>query len=272
VSATTQARAWAVTRRDGLVLGFTDHDRALAFEGITFAPDAGLSARALVAGSGLAVDNSEVLGALSGAAISEADIEAGRYDGAEVRLWVVDWTDVAQRRLRFRGSLGEIRRGEGAFHAELRGLTERLNQPRGRSFQRSCPAVLGDGDCRFDLERPGYAAGLALPEAGDGQHFLLPGLGGFAAGWFLHGRLQVLDGAARGLEGIVKEDRPTADGRAVLLWEPLRAPVAAGDRVRLLAGCDRRAETCRVKFDNILNFQGFPFLPGDDWLLVGPRA
>ena len=31
----TIARAWAVTRRDGLVLGFTDHDRMLAFGGIT---------------------------------------------------------------------------------------------------------------------------------------------------------------------------------------------------------------------------------------------
>ncbi|MBW7921205.1 MAG: DUF2163 domain-containing protein [Rubellimicrobium sp.] len=271
MNATTQARAWAVTRRDGVTLGFTDHDRALSFEGITFAPDSGLTARAVVATSGLAIDNSEVLGALSGAAISEADIEAGRYDGAGVRLWVVDWRDVARRHLRFRGTLGEIRRGEGAFHAELRGLTERLNQPRGRSFERSCPAVLGDAACGFDVARAGFSAEITLPEAGDGQRFRFAVPGDHADGWFAHGRLEVLTGAARGLVGIIKEDRLRGAMRAVLLWAPLRAPLAAGDRLRLVAGCDRRAETCRAKFDNMLNFQGFPHLPGDNWLLVGPR-
>lgn len=268
---TTLARAWAVTRRDGVTLGFTDHDRVLEFDGITFAPDAGLSSRAQMGTTGLAVDNSEVQGALSSAAISEADIEAGRYDGAEVRLWQVDWRDVTTRQLRFRGSLGEIRRGEGAFHAELRGLTERLNQPRGRVFQRSCSAVLGDAACGFDLTQPGYAVDV-VAGVNDGQTFAFPGLDAQAAGWFAQGRLRVLDGAARGLEGIVKEDRLTGSLREVLLWAPLRAVVAPGDRLRLIAGCDRRAETCRVKFDNLLNFQGFPFLPGEDWLLVGPRG
>lgn len=271
MTTTTMVRAWAVTRSDGVTLGFTEHDRKLAFEGIIFAPDAGLSARMLVTGSGLAVDNSEVLGALSGEAISEADIEAGRYDGAEVRLWIVDWRDPAMRRLRFRGTLGEIRRADGGFHAELRGLTEQLNQPRGRVFQRGCSAVLGDAACGFDLARPGFSVELAAGDT-DGQRFSFAGLDAHAAGWFAHGRLQMLDGAARGLEGIVKDDRLVNGRREVLLWTPLRAPVAPEDRLRLIAGCDRRAETCRNKFDNMINFQGFPHLPGEDWLLIGPRA
>ena len=75
---TTVCRAWAVTRTDGLVLGFTDHDRALQFEGITFKADSGLTGKALLQSSGLSVDNTEAMGALSDAAISEADILAGR--------------------------------------------------------------------------------------------------------------------------------------------------------------------------------------------------
>lgn len=267
---TTIARAWAVMRADGVVLGFTDHDRALRFEDIDFLPDSGFSARMLVASSGLSVDNSEVLGALSHEAISEADIEAGRYDGAELRLWQVDWQDVSERRLRFRGTLGEIRREGGAFRAELRGLTERLNQPRGRTFQRTCSAVLGDAACGFDLGTPGFSVEATLNEGGDGQMFALPGLADFADGWFAHGRLVVLSGAASGLVGLIKRDRFVGGIRELLLWEPIRAPLAAGDRIRLLAGCDRRAETCREKFDNMLNFQGFPDLPGEDWLIVGP--
>ncbi|MFV2035819.1 MAG: DUF2163 domain-containing protein, partial [Halocynthiibacter sp.] len=72
---TTLARCWAVTRQDGVVLGFTDHDRDLKFEGVAFSASSGMSARTLAQTSGLAVDNSEAMGALSSAAITEEDIE-----------------------------------------------------------------------------------------------------------------------------------------------------------------------------------------------------
>ena len=82
---TTIARAWAVARADGMVLGFTDHDAPLHFEGIAFRPDSGLAAQALVQGLGLAVDNTEAQGALSDDAITPADLAAGRWDGAATR-------------------------------------------------------------------------------------------------------------------------------------------------------------------------------------------
>ena len=66
---TTLARVFAVTRKDGLVMGFTDHDRDLVFEGVTFRAETGLTAKALQMGTGLAVDNSEAIGALRSDAI-----------------------------------------------------------------------------------------------------------------------------------------------------------------------------------------------------------
>ena len=116
---TTLARCWALTRKDGVTFGFTDHDCELAFEGITFKADTGLSARALQQSTGLSVDNTEAMGALSDAAVTEADIEAGRFDDAELRAWLVNWADPDVRWLQFRGSIGEIRRSGGAFTAEL---------------------------------------------------------------------------------------------------------------------------------------------------------
>ena len=110
---TTTCRCWALTRRDGMVMGFTDHDRALAFEGVAFRPDTGMNALALQQTTGLSVDNTEALGALSDEAIREADIEAGRYDGAELRAWLVNWQDVTARSLIFRGTMGELRRAGG---------------------------------------------------------------------------------------------------------------------------------------------------------------
>lgn len=267
---TTTCRAWALTRRDGVVMGFTDHDRLLAFEGIAFRPDTGLSALALQQTTGLSVDNTEALGALNDAAIREADIEAGRYDGAELRAWLVNWQDVAARRLLFRGSIGELRRAGGAFEAELRGLTDALNVPLGRVYQKACSAVLGDRDCRFDLDTPGYVLERPAEEVEESRVFRFAEMGGFAEDWFRHGVIRVLSGAAAGLIGLIKRDRTEGTGRVIELWHPLGAKVAPGDALRIEAGCDKRRGTCQFKFDNLLNFQGFPDIPGDDWTITDP--
>ncbi|WP_323779482.1 DUF2163 domain-containing protein [Leisingera sp.] len=268
---TTLCRAWALERRDGTVLGFTDHDCVLSFDGVEFQPGSGLTARAVSQATGLSVDNTEALGVLSDAAVREEDIEAGRFDGAGVRCWLVNWRDVSMRWLQFRGSIGEIRRAGGAFEAELRGLAEALNQPLGRIYQKPCTAVLGDAACRFDLQTPGYAVELEAVEVARNEVFGWEALPGFEADWFTGGRLTVLSGAAEGLWAAVKADQSSAGGRRITLWEPVRAAVRPGDRVRLEAGCDKRLETCRLKFNNLLNFQGFPDIPGDDWLIAVPR-
>jgi uncharacterized phage protein (TIGR02218 family) len=268
--ATTLCRCWALTRADGTVMGFTDHDGPLRFEGVAFRADSGLSALALQQTTGLAVDNTEALGALSDAAIREDDITAGRFDGAEVRAWLVNWQNVAERVLLFRGRIGEMRRAGGAFEAEIRGLTDALNQPVGRAYQKGCGAVLGDAACGFDLDTPGYAARVAAEVVEAGRVFRFKGLEAFADGWFRFGTLRVLGGAAEGLSGLVKHDRLEAGQRVVELWHPLRAEITAGDPLRLEAGCDKRAETCRFKFNNLLNYQGFPDLPSDDWTLTDP--
>lgn len=268
--ATTVCRAWRVTRPDGLVLGFTDHDCDLDFEGVSFRAGTGLTARALQQATGLSVDNTEAVGALSDAAITEADILAGRFDGAEVTAWLVNWTAPEERLVQFRGTLGEISRAGGAFQAELRGLTEALNRPQGRTIQQGCTAVLGDGACRFDLTTPGYAIERAVEAVEDGRLFRWPDLPGFDERWFEKGRLVVLSGAAAGLSATVKNDRVEAKGRLIELWQAILAEIAPGDLVRIEAGCDRRAETCRLKFGNFLNFRGFPHVPGEDWLTSYP--
>lgn len=268
--ATGVCRCWRVTRGDGVSLGFTDHDRVLRFEGTEFRPESGLSAAALSQTTGLSVDNSEALGALSDAAITEADIAAGRYDGAQVEAWLVQWQAPENRVLQFRGMLGEVTRAGGGFSAELRGLSERMNVPTGRVYQRACSAVLGDGSCRFDLATPGYVTEAEIISVSGGRVFGLMLPEAFEPRWFERGRCEVLDGAAMGLVGAIKIDRPEGAGRRIELWDRLRAGIAVGDRLRLTAGCDKQFETCRLKFGNLLNFRGFPDLPGDDWLIAHP--
>ena len=267
---TTVARAWAVVRRDGTVLGFTDHDRDLTFDGLNFRASSGVTAKALQQSTGLSVDNSEAVGALSNAALTEGDNLAGVYDGAEVSVWLVNWADVSARVLQFRGSIGEIERAGGAFRAELRGLTEALNQPQGTVYQKACSAVLGDVRCRFDLTTPGFFDERPAEQVTDRLLFEYVGFSGFADRWFEAGRMLVLTGAAAGLIGVIKNDRLTADGRMIELWQSIGADVAPGDLVRVEAGCDKRTDTCKFKFNNFLNYRGFPAIPGEDWLMSYP--
>ncbi|MDO8983262.1 DUF2163 domain-containing protein [Cypionkella sp.] len=267
---TTVCRAWLVTRRDGVQFGFTDHDLDLGFEGHVFKASSGMTARTLQQTTGLSVDNSETVGGLSDAAVDEADLIAGRFDGAEVRAWLVNWADPAQRIEQFRGNLGEISRVGGAFKAELRGLTDRLNQPQGRIFQRSCTAVLGDARCRVDLIAPGNFAETSVAGLDALNRCLFEGISAFADRWFERGRFVVTSGAAAGLVGVIKFDRLSGTQRVVDLWYDLGAQIAIGDQVRLEVGCDRMSTTCRTKFDNFANFRGFPHIPGEDWLASYP--
>lgn len=269
---TTVCRCWSVTRRDAWSLGFTDHDRVLTFDGLTFRPETGMEASVLAQTTGLAVDNTEAIGVLSDNAIREADIAAGRFDYADVISWLVNWQNPTARMVLFRGTLGEIRRVEGGFHAELRGLTEALNQTQGRVYQGACSARLGDNRCKVNLSAPGLSAEVTVAAVIGRHTFAFTGLEGFEADWFARGQLEVLSGPAEGLVGWVKSDVTNGSEREIALWQELRAVLDVGDAVRLTAGCDRRAETCRGKFDNFLNFRGFPHIPGEDWLTSYPTS
>ncbi|MEP5760305.1 MAG: DUF2163 domain-containing protein [Litoreibacter sp.] len=267
---TTLCRCWEVRRKDGQIFGFTDHDSNLSFAGTVFKADTGLTASALQQVTGLAVDNTEAIGALSATSLTEKDIAAGRFDGARVTHWLVNWQDVEEREIQFAGSLGEIKRGDGAFYAELRGASEALNKPMGSVFQKPCQALLGDGKCGIDLTDPSYRANVTIAHVDNGRIFEFTSLNGYQSEWFEKGRLTVLGGEGASLSGIIKRDSQQGGIRTLELWEELRASIVAGDMVRIEAGCDKRHQTCREKFANLLNFRGFPNIPGEDWLMTYP--
>jgi len=270
IGATKLCRCWRLNRADGGVLGFTDHDRDITFGGTVFRASTGLDAAALHQTTGLSVDNSTAVGALSDLGLDDADIRAGAYDGAEILAWLVNWSDPGQRLLQFRGTIGEIRRAGAFFEAELRGLSENLNQPVGRAYHKNCSAVLGDQKCDFVIDQPGYFAELTLGAIDRQGHFSFSDTASFDERWFAKGVLRMLSGPAKGLAGIVRRDRMVGGVRQIELWQELSVSPQPGDLVRLEAGCDRRAETCRLKFHNFPNFRGFPDIPGEDWAMTYP--
>lgn len=268
--ATCLCRCWLVTRADGTELGFTDHDRDLWFDGHGFQAGSGMDARALQSSTGLSVDNSAAAGALNSESLSEADILAGRYDGAEIRLWLVDWENPSLNLLLFRGFLGDVERSGNAFEAELRGLTEALNRPVGRAYVKSCDRDLGDGKCGFDLNTPGFSGDAAVVEASGNRLLTVTGLESHASGWFDGGGAVWQSGANAGAPAVVREHVVAGGYGRLKLWEEATGTIKAGDVLRVFAGCDKRIETCQAKFGNLSSFRGYPHIPADDWVTAYP--
>lgn len=264
--ATTIARAWDVTCQNGKVLAFTDHDRDLSFDGKTYLASSALSASDVEARLGLETDNGAVAGALQNAAISEDDILNGVFDDADIKSWIVNWSDVSQREITFAGFIGTIEISDGQFTAELRSNSERLNQPLGRRYLRNCAVELGSAPCGVDLNDPSFFAtaeilDVSFPDVSlslDGE---------FAADWFLEGVAEI-----DGRPWRIVRDTIDAGSRRISIPDFRGSGLSVGDQITLRAGCDKRAETCRAKFDNMLNFQGFPFIPGEDSALATPKS
>lgn len=264
--ATTLCRCWALRRRDGLVLGFTDHDRDLAVAGVTYAARTGLEAAEASAELGFAVSGGEVAGALTSAGITAGDVAAGLYDGAGVETWLVDWREPVARILLDVASIGEIRQAGEAFVAELRGLMHRLDVQTGRSFRAACDAQIGDTRCRVDLADPRFRASGTVRDAPEPDRLEVILTGDFPSGWFVGGRLVWDGGANAGLAADLRSHRGGEEA-TLELWEAPPRPAAPGDAFYITAGCDKSLATCREKFANALNFQGFPHMPGNDFVL-----
>ncbi|MEZ5776017.1 MAG: DUF2163 domain-containing protein [Hyphomicrobiaceae bacterium] len=267
--ATTLCWCWRITRNDGVRLGFTDHDRDLDFDGTVFEAATGFTATEARRTVGLNVDNSEVDGALVSERLSAADLDRGLFDSAAVEVFRVNWHEPAQR-LRVRvATIGEVRRSGAAFSAELRGMAHELQQPIGRSFQRACDADLGDGRCGIDITLAAWSATGTVTTVADWRRFHVSGLGGHASGLFAQGRLAWLTGENAGSAQEVRH-HTLGDVVAIELWlRPPRA-IAIGDSFHVTAGCDKSAETCRKRFANLVNFRGFPHIPGTDYVISYP--
>ncbi len=265
--ATTLATCWRITARDGLVLGFTDHDRTLVFEGTQFSPETGASGAAFSSSADLAVDNSAINGALSAAALAADDLSRGRFDGARVEIFRVNWAAPDERALVKTGVIGEVSRAGAAFKAELRGLSAALDQPVGRVFQRLCDVNLGSPACGVDLTDAAFATTGAVTALSGDQRFIASGFSSFADEWFAHGVLTWTSGANTGARAHIKSQ--TAAG-AISLWLPSGGAIATGDAFTATAGCDKRFDTCKEKFANGVNFRGFHLMPGNDFAVSYP--
>lgn len=263
--ATTLCHCWRVVLREGTVLGFTDHDADLTVSGTLYLARTGLDATAAETSLGFAVGGSEIAGAFVTGLLTETDLANGHYDGARVEVWLVNWADTSQTLLLDMGSIGQVKRGEYAFTAEVRTLAHEFDQERGRLYQAGCAADLGDARCSFVLTGAAYVT-TGVVSTTDGRITLSASIGIYANAWFTGGQLTFTSGANIGAKVSVKQH----SGNQLTLWQPLAQPIAVGDGFSVSAGCDKYFTTCQNKFANQLNYRGFPHMPGNDHVLSYP--
>lgn len=262
MTATTLAGAWIITRRDGLVFGFCDHDRALTVAGVICEPSAALTASEAAATLGMGADELDASGALSSATLTERDISAGLWDGAVVRAYEIDWTSGASI-LTGRYTLGTVERSAGVFRAELRSRAAAVDRSQGRSFLNGCDARLGDGRCGVDLSLASRrAVGTVVAVAG--LTVTLTGLSAIPVAHLARGIAAGQSGALAGLDALEVRAASRNGARTVLqVWRPPAAPIAVGDLFEVTVGCDKAFSTCRDRFGNGDNFRGCPHMPGN---------
>lgn len=256
----TQALCWRLERRDGAGLAATSHDQAMPVDGIVHDPSPAITPAAIDHRLGLEPQSAEVSGVLGGAALAEDDLALGRWDGAAARLVAAPWDGVGTSTLLVAGEVGVVGIANGAFSADLRGTAAKLDAPPCPTTSPECRAELGDRHCRVAMAARivrAVVTSSAMPAIG---------VDVTVDGRFVGGTMRVLSGALTGLRarignvGVARVD----------LAEALRRELAAGDRIELEEGCDKRFATCADRFANAANFRGEPHLPGNDLLTRYP--
>jgi len=262
---TTMALCWRVERCDGIAIGLTDHDRDLLIDGLVHRAAPGMLPSAIRRSDGLDVDTMDIAGALTSSAITEADLVAGRWDGARVVLFAADWSGTDPTLVPLgTGTIGAVETGRDGFTAELRGASAGLERPVVEVTSAECRAELGDARCRVALAGRRRIVRVVAPAGQEVTVDTLEPLANAYGG----GVLRWIGGANSGLQGAIA----ASDGARVTLRHEPGLPVLAGDLVELIEGCDKSLATCAARFGNAANFRGEPYLPGIDLLTRYPGA
>jgi uncharacterized phage protein (TIGR02218 family) len=258
---TSEATIWKITRADAQVFRFTNHDRDIVMpaDGRYLAATAFTTSAATVA-EGMAAASLEAVSVFDAAAITEADLEAGVWDHARVRAWLVNTAAPANGRVPLpAGRIGQVRYDGLQYRAELLSLANLLQTQRGRMFAPGCDAELGDARCGVSLST--FTHSLTVTAVTDRASFRDSALVSSAtpAGYFNFGYVTWATGANAGRSMEVKSH--DADGDFVLFL-PMVSAIAVGDTATVVAGCDKTVAACNDVFANVVNFRGFPLLPG----------
>ena len=158
---------------------------------------------------------------------------------------------------RFMGKIAHTKpMGHRTFQLELRSPLSAFDADFPSTvYEPQCPHRLFDGYCRASESAYRVEATLTLVSF-DGLYMGIS-RNDHPQNHFALGRIRFRSGAASLFERHIKL---SLNGAIEIVEAPPILP-AVGDQVYLWPGCDKGLDTCRSKFNNVVNFGGFPFIP-----------
>jgi len=253
---TTLATCWKLTLKNGQILGFTNYTENIIYDGISYNAESGFTPTAISSKTGLSVDNLDIEGMLNSEFISEVDITAGKYDFAEIEIFLINYENLSEGILLLRkGWIGEIQLTNGQFTAEIRGLTQKLSTNMGDLFSKLCRADFCDEKCKLNI-----ASVVGIVSSTTDNRVFTDITRTEENGYFSFGIITFTSGANNGLSMEIKEYYDSG----IELMLPMPYDISVNNTYNIRAGCDKQFNTCRDRFNNVINFRGEPHVPGLD--------
>jgi len=267
--ATTLARLYVITRTDGNIYRFTDHDADIVYDGDTYYAEASLLMSAIYGTIGGVTQTSEAILSYDSSFINEQDVVVGLFDFASVDVYLVDYENatVAYGLMTiFSGNIGAIENTHKGFcRIELRGKLYRANFVLGNIYMPSCRADLGDSKCLVDTGTITDTLTVTSVISAS-NNFAGTIAQTLATGYFSLGLIVWTGGLNSGVKMEIASSNASGTTQSLRMTLPMPFDIQIGDTATIYAGCDKRIITCNNKFSNVLNFRGEPAKPGADWV------
>lgn len=256
-----------ITRADGEVFGVNSTNLTLTVDAVEYEP--GLTVSTLAMAAGLGVNNLELTVLPDDESVTRADLLTGVWDNARFDLFEANYKSLGDGiNTLLSGVTGEVTVNRGSFVVEMRGLSQFLNQPIGIVMSKTCRARLGDAACTVDLG-PFTVTGTLTGVTS--RRVVTDSARTEADDWFTEGIFRATSGA--NATPIEYERRVRVYGSDTFEFDlPFPYDFETGDTYEVIAGCRKRLEDCRDKFDNVLNMRAEPHGRGLDVLTASPRA
>lgn len=254
-----------IVTKNNIVLTFTDHDKPLTIDGDVYTPGAGLTRVKMMAKANQEPSSQEVEAAwIEG--VDEQDANNGVYDNATITFGWVSWKrpNLGQVVI-FHGVLGVLTWTEEGFSAEVQNNIRLLQRPTTSMVTPNCRHSLGDtndtnkavpGGCNVNLANFTFT-GEVTDILTNRRKFNISGNAATKdSGYFSTGVLTFTSGLNNGLITDVK----LHDSGSIELYIPTHYEINTGDTFNIVAGCNGTLAVCKSKFNNVVNFGGFPHL------------
>lgn len=269
---TTECQIWVIKRTDGTVYRYTSLDRRLFWRGHWYKSCGSMDPSASQNGAVLGDTGSiSLTGIITDDGITEDELFGGMFDDAFVTVDLVDWADTTKspRRLTS-GWVGKVSQGKVAHTMEVLTIGARLEQAAlVQLVSPSCRWAFGGRGCGVDVEAM-KIAGTVRKAINRGDLLLNVTTPAADNRIWTNGRLRFISGPNAGQ---IREYKSIdfATGQVILLSLAGLIPLA-GDQVEVLPGCDLNRDGGCKNYNNVINFGGFPDVPGTDSIAETPDA